>query len=63
MRGWFFPRTTDLSDINLIVITLIKLVNVKPKIKGKTPRVRYFHTLLKIEAEKEDRSAARKKSY
>ena len=60
MRSWIFPRTADLSDINIIAITLIKLVIFKSKYKGRRPCIGHFHALLKTEAEKEDRSAARK---
>ena len=62
IQSWFFPRVAEESKLNILIITLAKLGIYKAKYKERPPNMKHFISLLKLEAEKEQRSAARRKA-
>ena len=60
VKCWFFPRLTEESPLSIVVITVAKVVIFKSKYKECHPNMQHFLHLIKLEAEKEERSAERK---
>ena len=60
VQCWFFPRVAEESRLNILIITIIKLVIFRAKYKKQPPSIEHFHSLLKLEAENEETSAIRK---
>lgn len=58
---WFLPSLENLSKINILIITLAKLVLYKARNNARLPSVEHFLHCLRIEAEKE-LGSARKRS-
>ena len=57
VQSWFFPQVAEESKLNVLITTIAKLAIFKAKYKESRPNVRHFCSLLKFEAEKEERSA------
>ena len=60
IQSWFFPRVAEESKLNILIITVAKVGIYKAKYKERPPNLKQFLALLKLEAEKEQRSARRK---
>ena len=60
IQSWFFPRVAEESKLNILIITIAKVGIYKAKYKERPPNIKQFLSLLKLEAEKEPRSAHRK---
>ena len=60
IQSWFFPRVAEESKLNILIITIAKVGIYKAKYKERPPNIKQFLSLLKLEAEKEQRSAQRK---
>ena len=58
----FFPSIAEERHLNVLIITLGKLVIFRAKHREDTPNVQHFHALLKIEAQKEKLLAIRTNS-
>lgn len=63
VEGWFFPRVSEQSRLNILIITIIKLVIFRSKYKKQPPSIEHFHSLLKLEAENEETCAIRKNAF
>ena len=50
-----FPTVEEVSHLNILIITLMKLVIFKSKYDKQRPRIQLFHSLLRLEAEKEEK--------
>ena len=57
VQSWIFPRVEEESLLNILVITLAKLVIFKSKYKKQLPNIPHFRSLLRFEAEKEEKCA------
>ena len=53
VQSWFFPRITEEGQLNILIITLTKLVIFKSKYQKRLPSIQHLHSLLRLEAEKE----------
>lgn len=60
-ESWIFPRLSEESKVNIIIITIAKVVIFKAKYRENQPSLRHFISLLKIEAQKEEECAMRNK--
>ena len=58
-HSWFFPSIAEERHLNVLIITIGKLVIFRAKYREDTPNVQHFHSLLKIEAQKEKLLAIR----
>ena len=57
VQSWFFPRITEEGQLNILIITLTKLVIFKSKYQKGLPSIQHLHSLLRLEAEKEHKCA------
>ena len=55
----FFSSIAKEGNLNALIVTLAKLVIFRAKHREDIPNVQHFHSLLKIEAQKEEISAIR----
>ena len=53
-QSWFFPRIEEESQINILIITIAKLVIFKSKYKEARPNIQHFISLIKLEAQKDE---------
>ena len=60
--SWIFPRASEESLLNILIITMAKLVIFKSKYKNQPPNIQHFQSLLKLEVEKEEKCAKTTKS-
>ena len=58
-QSWFFPSIAEEQHLNVLVITIAKLVIFRARHRENIPNVQHFHSLLKIEAQKEEILAIR----
>ena len=56
-ESWFFPRLSEESRINILIITIAKLTIYRCRCKESIPNISHFLSLLKIEVQKEEESA------
>ena len=54
---WFFPNLEEKCKLQILMITLVKLVIYKARSKNERPNVNHFFRLLRMEGEKELASA------
>ena len=61
-QSWFFPRISEESKLNILIITIAKAVIFRAKYKETSPSIQHFLSALKLEAQKENESTKGEKN-